>query len=316
MMIKLLFDTDLIGDDILALIAAMGLKDLKLQGITSFGRHYSSKERAIVALKLLDVLGVEDGIPVAAGANRPLLREPRQGCTGCDPSIMEFSRSVPGSFEEKITPGGATKLIIDTVKENPGEITILCTGPLINLALAVSQEPTIVDSVKNVVIMGGAAWVPGNVSPVAESNIYNDPEAAAIVFRRFNDITMVGLDVTLKTVIDEEIIEKVCTRESKIGKLTYGIISSCVGVHKERGFNKMPLHDPLAMLVAVDPTLIETEPCNVLIETVGLHTTGQTVCIPFKAQKDKCLNLTKVAVNVDADRAVKMFINAVAKVCK
>jgi purine nucleosidase len=306
--INILFDTDLIGDDILTLIMALGIPEVKLEGVTAFGRRYSALDRATVALKVLNYFGIQD-VPVAAGANRPLMREPSPGCIGCDSPIMEFlGRNLEIKKQIKVD---AIELIIDTIKKKPNLITILCTGPLTNLASAVLVEPMITNLVKNVVIMGGAAWVPGNRSPVAESNIFNDPEAAAIVFSRFPKITMVGLDVTMKTLIDTSILDKICPRRTTIEKLVYGITTSCIAIHKERdNLDKMPLHDPLALLVAVYPSLVKTEFCEVKIETGGIYTTGQTVCQPLKNKNGK--QGVDVAIEVDSERAINLFARAIS----
>lgn len=286
---QLLFDTDLIGDNLLALIAAVGSSKIAINGVTVFGRRYSAIERAAVAIKLLHCLGA-NSIPVAAGVNRPLLRPPNPGCTACNEPIMRFLNNNSSLFREKpdlyqkIYQPGAIQLLSKIISSRPGEVSVLCTGPLTNLALAVTINPEITDLGKEIVIMGGAAWTPGNVSPVAEVNIFNDPEAAAIVFERFPRITMVGLDVTFHTLIDSSLGADLFPEASELGNLVSGIITSCIKTqHERRGLTKMPLHDPLALLVCIEPSLIKTVPCKVHIETADQYTIGQTICQPLTA---------------------------------
>lgn len=312
-----IFDSDLIGDDLLALIAAMGIPEIDLRGITVFGRRIKATERAMIALEVLDCLGVAD-IPVAAGADHPLLRVQRPGCTGCDHPIFEFKDSFSTRDKEmirkRIYQKSAVDLIVNAIQKTPGELTVLCTGPLTNLAVAVSIVPEIATQVKEVVIMGGAAWVSGNVTSVAESNIYNDPEAAAIVFKHFPRITMIGLDVTLQTLIDENTIKNLFTINSKLGPLVSGIIASCIQTKIPKGLAKMPLHDPLALMAMAFPDLITTVPCEVKIETTGELNVGQTICAPLPSQKRELgLNVVNVAKKVNVEKAVQLFITALLK---
>lgn len=312
-----IYDSDLIGDDLLALIAAMGIPEIELRGITAYGRRIKAAERGMFALEVLECLGIAD-IPVAAGADQPLVRAARPGCTGCDHPIFEFNDSFSAGEKEtlrkRIYQKGAVDLIVNAIQKNPGEMTILCTGPLTNLAHAVSSVPEIASQVKEVVIMGGAAWVSGNITPYAESNIYNDPEAAAIVFENFPKITMIGLDVTLQTLIDENDIEGLFNANSKLGALVSGIIVSCIQTKIPKGLTKMPLHDPLALLTLAFPDLVTTVPCEVKIETGGESNVGQTICTPLPSEKLRPgMKVVNVAKAVDVDRAIQLFIKALLR---
>ncbi len=315
---QLLLDTDALGDDLLALIAAAGLSELKLHGVTTFGRRYTARERAGVVVKLFEALAMES-VPVAAGADRPLLRQPRPGCSACDEPIMNFLQRGSGDsggmaeLNRKIDDRRGFQFIAEVIAAHPGQIGILCTGPLTNLALAVLTHPEIAELAGGVVIMGGTAWVQGNVSPVAEANILNDPDAAAIVFDRFPRITMVGLDVTFQTLLDAAFIPELLSDGSELGDLVSGIITSCIGAQRERrGLTQMPLHDPLALLAALDPELVKTMPCEVKIETAGVHSLGQTVCRRLTAEEaESGRPVVKVAVAVNHEAAVRRFKAAV-----
>jgi inosine-uridine nucleoside N-ribohydrolase len=312
-----IYDSDLIGDDLLALITAMGIPEIDLLGITAFGRRVKATERALIAAEVLDCMGITD-IPVAAGADRPLLRVARPGCTGCDHPIFEFRDSFTASeqmnIRQRIFQKGAVALMVNAIQKSPGALTVLCTGPLTNLALAVSIVPEIASQVKKVVIMGGAAWVPGNVTSVAESNIYNDPEAAAIVFERFPKITMIGLDVTLQTLIDESTVKDLFKINSKLGSLVSKIIISCIQTKIPKGLTKMPLHDPLALMAMAFPDLVNTVSCEVKIETVGELSVGQTICTPLSLKKQEpVLNVVNVAKEVNVEKAISLFNAALLK---
>jgi purine nucleosidase len=317
---RILYDTDLIGDDLLTIIIGMGLDNIKFEGITSFGRSISSFERAALAENLIDLLSPYS-IRVAAGANAPLVRSPREGCNACNKPIMEFKTYCNLKNNKKSNiEDGAINLITSIIKENQGEITLLCTGPLTNIALALKDSPEIANMVKEVIVMGGTAWTPGNISPVAESNIYNDPEAAKIVFDCFPNITMVGLDVTLKVLVDDKMLNNLNLSDTVIGKLAKGIILSCINEHKRRGegINAMPLHDPLALMIVFKRELIKTVNCEVNIETCGTYTTGQTVCrpvTPFMYNNDKNIKLVKVATEVNNKIALEVFSEALCNAC-
>ena len=157
-------------------------------------------------MRLVELAGRPD-IPVARGAEKPLLRP----FTGKGWEVHGRNGLGEAEFPEpKGTPDPrrAAQFIIDTIMANPGEITLVPLGPLTNVALAVATEPRIAENVREVVLMGGAANVAGNASPVAEANIRNDPESAHIVFHAGWPLTMVGLDVTEKTVMTPEYLEE------------------------------------------------------------------------------------------------------------
>ncbi|MDF2923146.1 MAG: nucleoside hydrolase [Paenibacillaceae bacterium] len=319
MSIPLIFDSDMIGDDILALIAAAGLP-VELRAVTAYGRRVSATERACLAVKLLHRLGLAH-VPAAAGASRPLLRAPRIGCTACDEPIFQFlsrGRTDDGPddrYSASVDSRPAAQLIIDLARDAPHEITVLCTGPLTNLATAVVLEPRLAEWIKEVVIMGGVAWVPGRSTPVSESNIYNDPEAAAIVFDRFPRITMVGLDVTMQTLIGPSALHELLDHTPDLQALATGIVSSCITKQAEQNLHRMPLHDPLALIAVCEPSLLRTIPCQVQVETGGQYTLGQTVCRPLTAseQNEHGRKVVLVATEVDSERAIAMFQESIRK---
>ena len=193
---KILIDTDPGVDDTMAILFALRSPELEVVGMTAvFGNAYVDTA-ALNALRLIELEGHEH-IPVAKGTGRPIVGPPRR--------VADFVHGADGlgginppSPDGQLLDVPAAQFIVETILQNPGEITLVPVGPLTNIALALRLEPKIVDLVKQVVIMGGAAYVPGNASPVGEANIFNDPHAAAIVFSAGWPLTMVGLDVTMK----------------------------------------------------------------------------------------------------------------------
>jgi purine nucleosidase len=190
---KIILDCDPGIDDALAIAFAVGSPDLDLIGITSVAGNVGLDLTTSNAQRVSEFVGA-GGVPVTPGAAAPLLRPPIDarlvhGDSGLGGARLPDPVSRPAG-------GHAVDYLIDTIKAAPGEITLVATGPLTNIALAVHREPRLISLVSDFVIMGGSAGR-GNVTPAAEFNIAVDPEAAAVVFRAGWTVTMVGLDVTL-----------------------------------------------------------------------------------------------------------------------
>ena len=177
---RTIIDTDPGVDDSMAILLAFRSPELHVEGLTTVFGNTGTDITTANALRLVELAGKPE-TPVARGAEKPLLRpyigegwrvHGRNGLGGVD---MPPAQGKPD-------PRRAAQFIVDMVMANPGEITLVPLAPLSNIALAVMLEPDIVKNVKQVVLMGGAATVPGNASPAAEANIRNDPEAASIVF--------------------------------------------------------------------------------------------------------------------------------------
>ncbi len=191
---KIILDCDPGIDDALAIAFAAGCPDLELVGITSVAGNVGLPLTTSNAQRVAEFVGLA-GVPVTPGAAAPLLREP------IDARLVHGESGLGGARlpdpVARPADGHALEYLIDTIAAAPGEITLVATGPLTNIALAVHRQPRLVTQVKDFVIMGGSASR-GNVTPAAEFNIAADPEAAAIVFRAGWTVTMVGLDVTLQ----------------------------------------------------------------------------------------------------------------------
>jgi inosine-uridine nucleoside N-ribohydrolase len=252
-------------------------------------------------LHVLDWLGAT-AVPVYMGADRPLQGEAREATHWHGPDGLGGA-DLPDS-SRTAEPNGVDYLC-ERVVASPGEITLVCTAPLTNLALAVQREPRIVGCVAGVVLMGGASRPPGNVTPVAEFNIYADPFAAAMVFEQSWPITMVGLDVTEQVTLTRAERQTLGGRTSPEAVLVREVTRHLFDV---RGFASMALHDPLALAVAVEPDLVTTHHYDVQVESRGEHTLGQTVVDLRRSAPAPRLN-TRVCTDVDAARAREFFFS-------
>src|SRR6266516_7784143 len=217
---KVLLDCDPGIDDALAIAFACGHPGLDMRGVTTVAGNVGLAQTTANALSVLEFAG-RPGVPVAAGSPVPLLRPPIDarhvhGESGLGRASLPPPQARPLDV-------GATDLIIDTIGASPGEITLVATGPLTNLALAVRRQPALARQVADFVIMGGSA-ARGNVTPAAEFNIAADPEAAAIVFGAGWSVTMVGLDVTLQTRAGPAVLERL----GKLGRLADDLLLPCL----------------------------------------------------------------------------------------
>src|SRR5260370_17970700 len=201
-------------------------------------------------------------MPVARGCDRPLVRQPvtadyvhgRNGLGGIglpEPKLQPISQH-------------AVDLIIEKIMAVPGEITLVPIGPLTNIALALRKEPHIAESVREVVIMGGALRVPGNVSPIAEFNIYADPHAAHIVLQAGWPLRLVTLDVTTRALLQREQVQALSSTGSPITGFIQQVVGNFLDTFVQpRGITPFQMHDPLCLAAAFQPQLITWEPAYV-----------------------------------------------------
>ncbi len=207
---RVIFDTDPGVDDAMALIFAMAHPRIELVGITTVFGNVTAEQATTNALYLTELSG--RSIAVARGAAQPSFKHteaPPDYIHGTD-GLGNLPSRLPAS-NTRADPRSAAQFIVDSARAEPGQITLVPVGPLTNIAAALAFEPKLPQLIKSVVLMGGAARVSGNVSPVAEANIWNDPHAADAVFTAGFDLTMVGLDVTYQVVIPVTLFERIAT---------------------------------------------------------------------------------------------------------
>ena len=287
---KVLIDTDPGTDDALAIIMALSSPELSVQGLTTVGGNATLADTTRNALRLLDHLGVA-GLPVSRGSSRPLNGSFHYGYYFHGAAGLGVRLPSPRS---ETHPERATELIVRLASAFPGQLTIIALGPLTNIARALTAEPHLAEWIPEIVVMGGAVGVPGNVTPYAEFNIYNDPEAADIVLSSGIPIKLVGLDVCLQTSFTRKGAPWV-EGESKSARLASTIIGTWFAGHPH--LDRYDLCDPLATVAAIQSSLLTFRQAQVRVETDDPETRGRTVAIYDGGQ-------VGVAVGVDADRAL------------
>jgi len=303
----IILDVDTGIDDALAIAYAVRSPALEVLGITTCFGNVPVEEASRNSLIVLDYL--DSGVPVFQGAAHPLVR-PYSG----EKAVAVHGEDGLGGradIEPKrgVEPVSAVDFIIGRVKERPNEVTLICVGTLTNLALALMKAPEIAGLIGRVVIMGGAVTVPGNVTPWAEANIINDPEAADFVFRSGVPITLVGLDVTMKTLLPEEALAEWRAKGTRLGDFMADIAAFYIGCYKRNypGIRGCGLHDPLAVGVVIDPSFVKTRPLHVQVDLEGelsfARTVGDLRDVPEKEPNmDVCLK-------VDAERFLRHFLD-------
>ena len=303
---KIILDCDPGIDDALAIAFAHGHPGIELAGITTVAGNVSLAKTTANALAVCEFIGA-GGTPVTAGCAGPLLRpalDARQvhGDSGLGGAVLPPAAAGPA-------PGHAIDYIIDAVRAAPGEITLVATGPLTNIALAVRKEPRLADWVREFVIMGGSAGR-GNTTPAAEYNIGADPEAAAAVFRAGWTVTMLGLDVTLRTGVTEAVLR----RMSKLGPLGTGLLLPALEQYRSVSESGgPPVHDVCAVAWVAEPDLFGLVPARIQVEVTGQFTAGMTVTdfdFPGEVGGGNAL----VAMRIDVDRFWDVTLGAYARV--
>jgi len=303
---KIIIDTDPGVDDTMAIFFALASPELEVVGLTTiFGNvhtHLATKN----ALRLLEIAN-QPNIPVAHGADNPLT-QPYDG-----PVPYVHGDDGQGNIflpDPSITAANMTaaQFIVDQLRENPGEITLVPVGPLTNIALALRLEPRITEWVDEVVLMGGNALVPGNASPAGEANIRNDPEAADLVFGADWKVTMVGLDVTLKVHMSRDHLAEYATHSNPMSQHVSKIIPHYQNYFESSYDAKgMFIHDSSAIAYVLDPSLFSTEQWAIRVGTQGLGrgktwpAMGSRILPPWQNRP-----LVNVCVGVDGKQVVEM----------
>lgn len=304
---KIILDCDPGHDDALAIMLAAGDPRCELLGITTVAGNQTIEKVTHNARAVCTVAGI--AVPIAQGAAGPLARErpiiapDYHGDSGLDgPALPE--PTVP------LDPRTAATVIVETVlAHEPGTVTLVPTGPLTNIALALALEPRLADRVKRVSLMGGS-YTRGNRTPAAEFNILADPEAAAAVFAAPWPVTMVGLDLTHQALADESFRRRVRDLGTPLAVFVEEFLDFFATAYARRGFTAPAVHDLCAVAAVLDPEVMTYRDAFVTVETAGRWTTGMTVT-DFDGSLGRPAN-TSVAVTLDRDRLWDMTVAALA----
>lgn len=267
---KIIIDTDPGHDDALAMLMLLQSNKFDIKAVTTVAGNSSIKNVTRNAQAILDLF--DSNIEVFSGKAEPIKRKLVQAVVHGESGFDGFDTS---STKFKLT-GNASEKIIEIVKANPNEITLLCVGPLTNLARAIMFDPTLPKLIKEVVIMGGAIDVPGNKNRVAEFNFFVDPEAADIVFKSKIKKTLIPLDLCTKVVLGFDEFENILNKEIKDTLLPMMKLFQ-KGLIEDEGTNGILAYDALAAYFLINPDIFETKMMDVLIETKGELTSGMSV---------------------------------------
>jgi purine nucleosidase len=285
---RVILDCDPGIDDAFAIAFACGHPGLELAGITTVAGNVGLERTTANALSVLEFLGHPE-VPVAAGSPAPLLRPFSDASDVHGDSGLGWAR-LPAARGRAIGEH-AVDFLIGRISAAPGAVTLVATGPLTNIALAVRRYPPLVRQVADFVIMGGSAGR-GNTTAAAEFNIWCDPEAAAIAFGAGWQVTMVGLDVTHQA-LTSAVVED---RMRGLGRLGGELLLPGLSGYRSAALPGQPVHDVCALALVAEPGLFGCEPARVEVETAGRWTSGMTVT-DFRATGAACN--AQVAMSVD-----------------
>ena len=311
-MTRVILDVDTGIDDAQALLFALRSPVLDIAGITTVCGNIDVNQASINTLKVLDLANITD-IPVARGASRPLTVTP------CHVPLIHGSdglgdTQLPEPMNQ-LTNQSAIELLTDVVFTYPNDVTVISLGPLTNIANAIQQDLRFVRDVQKLVMMGGCYQVTpfgyGNVTPVAEYNVWADPEAAAIVFNSGLKITAVGLDITQdpSTCLRMEHVDRLAAMNTPV---TSFIADLCRFQMSKTGDITF-LHDPIAVATVLDPGIVTTQPGLVKVETEGLLTRGMTIFERrpkwFTPVQTVGWIMTQVCTSIKGQRFLELFLN-------
>jgi purine nucleosidase len=305
---RFLIDTDTASDDAVALVMALKHPDVRVEAITVVAGNVPLDQAVQNALYTVELAGAS--VPVHVGAAAPLLRplETAQNVHGTD-GMGDINLPLTGRTP---APGHAVDVLIETINRHPGEISLVTLGPLTNIALALLRDPSIASKVASCVVMGRIGRGHGNVTPVAEFNIWVDPEAAKIVFESGLPLVMVGWDMSYRfAVFGPEDAATLRAIGTPLATFCVDIQATLdVFAREVSGLDGFDLPDPIAIAVALDPAVAtETEHRFVAIETSGEWCRGQTV-VDVKGVTGRPPNTT-IVLEASRERFLTLLHDAV-----
>lgn len=294
---KIILDCDPGHDDAIAIMLAGKSPYIDLLGITVVAGNQTIEKTVRNALNVCQHLNID--VPVHGGCGQPMIRHRQMiaddihGKTGLDgPVFEELTRRA----EDK----HGVNYIIDTLMESDGDITVVTTGPMTNLAMAMRMEPRIISKIQEIVLMGGSMGL-GNVTPAAEFNIIADADAASVCFTSGRPITMMGLDVTRKVLCVPQVVERMDKIKNKASQLFVDLMRHFNKSQKEVfGWEGGPLHDPVTIAYLIDPSVVTLKAMNTEIDIRSTSSYGRTNCEFFNYNKKEANS--NVAVDIDVEK--------------
>jgi inosine-uridine nucleoside N-ribohydrolase len=302
----IILDCDPGHDDAIALLLALASPEVRLLGVTTVAGNQTLEKTTANAIRVLDHIDRPE-IPVAPGADRPLVRERHvarevHGESGLDGPDLPPPAREPDSEH-------AIDWIARTLLAEPDPVTLVPTGPLTNIALLLARHPELEARIERIVLMGGAIGL-GNITPAAEFNIWADPEAARRVFSSGLEVTMVGLDVTHRALMTPAHADRLAAAGSA-GRLVADLHRFYSRFHRERyGWEGAPVHDAVAVAHTIDPTLLTTRACGVRVDTGPELSRGRTHVDLHGTMgwEPSC----QVAVEIDSERFLELLVARIA----
>jgi inosine-uridine nucleoside N-ribohydrolase len=318
---RVIIDTDPGIDDAMAILLALNSPELKVEALTVVPGNVDARQGLENALKIVSLANRCD-VAVAGGAQHPLNQKL---------ITAQFWHGKNGLAEVELPPSKCKAdtrfgpdLIIELAHKYPHELTLIPVGPLTNIALAVSKDPSIASLVHDIVIMGGSISG-GNVNGAAEANIYNDPEAAQIVFNAGWMVTMIGSDVGERTLMTRKYVTELQASHGPQSDFIAKLADFYLTRSEKSGYSGAAMYDPLAVGTVIDPTLVTLKDMHVDVETKGEFTRGETVANRMGSNENNVLHgdhyeiegvielkpNARVCLASDAKRFVNLFVSRI-----
>jgi inosine-uridine nucleoside N-ribohydrolase len=319
--LRVLIDTDPGVDDAMAILLALNSPELKVEALTVVAGNVDARQGLENALKIVS-LAERCDVAVAGGAQHPLNQKlitaqfwhGKNGLAGVELPATKC----------KADAHFGPDLIIEMVHRYPHELTLIPVGPLTNIALAVSKDPSIASLVRDIVIMGGSVSG-GNVNGAAEANIYNDPEAAQIVFNAGWMVTMIGSDVGERTLMTRKYLAELQANHGPQSDFIAKLANFYLTRSEKSGYSGAAMYDPLAVGTVIDPTLVTLKDMHVDVETRGEFTRGETVANRMGSNENNVLHgdhyeiegaielkpNARVCLASDAERFLNLFVGRI-----
>nr|WP_298372607.1 nucleoside hydrolase [uncultured Halomonas sp.] len=309
----IIFDTDPGVDDAQAIAIALAHPDIELLGLTTTYGNVDIDTATSNALLLSELAGQQ--IPVAQGAAAPLVKTKHPAPAHIHGANGLGDIGLP-AVQGKAMASSAAQFIVEQINARPGEITLVAVGPLGNLAAALQLDPTIIGKVKQVVVMGGSIKEGGNVTPVAEANMFNDPHAASRVLTAGWPLTLVGLDATQRCVLSPAHMEKIAAGQGRLGEVLKGSYGFYSDFYREfLGIDGCCPHDSCALAWLMRPELFTTARGHLSVATDGFAE-GQTIFAPegrpFLGERWSQTPVVEVCLTAQGDKVVEWIVETLS----